>query len=427
MANSETESVAARHYVLLGFLTLLNVMNFVDRQLLASFANFIVPDLGLTNFQFGILTGFAFIVFYAAMGLIMGTLADMVHRPRLIAAGLLLWSALTAASGAARGFISLLIPRMLIGVGESSLTPASLSLLSDRFPAHRIGLATALYYLGVPIGVGASLLVAGYMGPAIGWRNCFYLLGAIGIGLAFVMLFMVKETRVTDTANAAPRPTLREIMSTSIGALKASPALTQTILAGVAWHFAIGAASFDQLWYVQELGFDRAKIAQQAGWIGMAGGVAGSLVGGFGGDWWQAKFKSGRPMFLALIGILMAPPMIMYRLSDGPSFIFWLGIFLGFFQLCTFYGPTFGTVQELSPPKIRGTVVAFYILMLNLVGLGVGITGGGWFVDFLIRRGSETPYGTTLLIFTLVSLSAIPLLYLAGRGFRADKERLGLG
>ena len=131
MANSQVE---ARHYAFLVFLTLLNVMNFVDRQLLASFANFIVPDLGLTNAEFGLLTGLAFITFYVVMGLFMGMLADMVHRPRLVAVGLLLWSALTAISGTARGFWSLAVPRMFIGVGESILTPTSMSMLADRFP-----------------------------------------------------------------------------------------------------------------------------------------------------------------------------------------------------------------------------------------------------------------------------------------------------
>ena len=91
--------VAPRHYGFLLFLSLLNVMNFVDRQLLASFANFVVPELGLTNTEFGWLTGFAFIVFYSTMGLFAGALADNVHRPRLVAGALTLWSGLTAASG----------------------------------------------------------------------------------------------------------------------------------------------------------------------------------------------------------------------------------------------------------------------------------------------------------------------------------------
>lgn len=165
----------------------------IDRQLLASFANFVVPDLGLTNAQFGLLTGVLFLVSYALMGLVMGPLADIVHCPRLVAVAVGLWSALTAASGAARGFVTLAIPRVLIAVGESALTPASMSMLADRFPRSRLGFAVGFYYTGVPLGFGLSLLIAGYLGPAIGWRNCFYALGAIGLVLALVML-LIQET-----------------------------------------------------------------------------------------------------------------------------------------------------------------------------------------------------------------------------------------
>ena len=114
--NDQSEAVALRHYGFLAFLALLNVMNFVDRQLLASFANFIVPDLGLGNAQFGLLAGFAFIVFYAVMGLFMGA-ADLLHRPRLVAAGLALWSALTALSGPPESTPPLAVPHVHWGRG----------------------------------------------------------------------------------------------------------------------------------------------------------------------------------------------------------------------------------------------------------------------------------------------------------------------
>jgi MFS family permease len=425
---SDSENVAARHYVFLCFLTLLNVMNFVDRQLLASFANFIVPDLGLTNTQFGLLTGFAFILFYAVMGLFMGALADMVHRPRLIAAGLCLWSALTAASGAARGFVTLAVPRTFIGVGESALTPTSMSLLSDRFPASRLGFASGFYYMGVPIGVGVSLLTAGYLGPAIGWRNCFYALGALGVALAVVMLF-VKETRpprrATQSANpGSPRQSVGAIITTLGRTLRASPALCLTMGGGVAFHFVLGAAAFDQLWYVQERGFDRAEIAQLTGWIGTVAGILGNLFGGIAGDWWQRRTGLGRPLFLFWLMLALAPVNIAYRLVPPDSPWFWIGIFCGFFGLGCFYGPTFSTVQELAPPQIRATVVAFYILVLNLVGLGFGITAGGILIDVLIARGSSQPYTWTLLGFTLLSMLAIPLVLLAGRRFTRDRDRL---
>ena len=420
------KQAAGYPHVFLCFLTILNVMNFVDRQLLASFANFIVPDLGLTNTQFALLTGLLFISFYAVMGLFMGALADMVHRPRLVAAGLALWSILTAASGAAKGFVSLAIPRMFIGVGESVLTPTAMSMLADRFPQSKLGFASGFYYMGVPIGIGVSLLIAGYLGPAIGWRNCFYALGTLGVLLAVLMLF-VKETprrHHIETVSNSERPSMGAIARTLIQILRFSPALTLTMAGGVATHFILGAATFDQLWYVQERGFERAHIAQMTGWLGVAGGVLGNLFGGLGSDWWQNNRKSGRPMFLVVIMVFLVPVGFLYRIVDPDSWFFWFAIFCGYFQLGSFYGPTFSTVQELTPPQVRSTVVAFYLLTLNLIGLALGITFSGIMIDWLLALGVEEPFTKTLLVFTALSATAIPLFYLGARRFHHDRERL---
>ncbi len=432
--SAELPGVGVRGYAFLAFLTLLNVMNFVDRQLLASFANFIVPELELTNAQFGWLTGFAFIVFYSVAGLFAGALADLVHRPRLVAGAVTLWSALTAASGLARGFTTLLLPRMFIGVGESVLTPASMSMLADRFPAARMGFASGFYYMGVPIGVGASLLVGGYLEPLVGWRGCFYLLGGLGVVLALAMSF-VRETprqhleegngRETPGADDASQPgRLRDMASTLARALRASPALTATMAGGVAFHFILGAAAFDQLWFVEERGFDRTEILRLTGWIGMAAGMAGNLFGGLAGDAFQRRTGLGRPTFLVWVGLVFTPLGFVYRLADPGSLWFWIGVAGGFFQLGTFYGPTFSTVQELVPARIRATVVALYILLLNFVGLGVGITGGGYLIDALIAREVAEPYTKTLLVFTALSATAIPCFWIAGRRFARDRDRL---
>lgn len=408
------------------FLTLLNVMNFVDRQLLASFANFIVPDLALTNTQFGLLTGLVFLFFYSTMGLFMGMLADKVNRTRLIAVGLASWSVLTALSGAARGFISLAIPRMFIGVGESMMTPSSMSILADRFPTSKLGFASGVYYMGVPIGTGVSLLIVGYLGPAIGWRNCFYILGAIGVVLAIGMWFMKETPRRHKKGTEIGPPTIsvKEIALTVGRTLPKSPALMLTIAGGVAYHFILGATSFDQLWFVQERGFDRAEIAQYSGWIGLCGGILGNLFGGLGSDWFMRKTGLGRPMFLFWIMLILAPINIAYRLVDGGSTWFWLGIFFGYFQLGAFYGPTFATVQELVPSQVRATVVAFYLLLLNLFGVGIGVTLAGVAIDILISNDVQEPYTIALLGFTLVSFVCIPCFLIAGKRFERDKARL---
>ena len=428
----------AKDYFFLSFLTLLNVMNFVDRQLLASFANWIVPDLGLTNTQFGLLTGLIFIFFYSVAGVFMGVLADRVNRTRLIAAGLALWSALTALSGMAKGFVSLAIPRLFIGVGESIMTPTAMSLLADRFPASRLGFASGVYYMGVPIGVAASLFVVAYLEPLLGWRGCFYALGGVGLVLAAIMFF-VKETprrhevealakerakEGDETRSEIERPTVKEMLAILIQAFKSSPALLMTVLGGVAFHFILGAATFEQLWFVHERGFDRTEIAELSGWLAFAGGVAGNLFGGVGGDWFLRKTGMGRPMFLFWIMLILTPISLYYRVVEPTTLFFMLGIFFGYFQLGCFYGPTFATVQELVPPQIRGTVVAFYILSLNFFGLGLGVTGGGIVVDWMIAEGIAEPYTMTLLAFTALSLIAIPLFYFAGRRFERDREAL---
>ena len=429
--SNEPATVPTREaYGLLVFLTLLNVMNFVDRQLLASFSNFIVPDLGLTNTEFGLLTGLIFLAFYSVAGLLMGTFADRYHRTKLIAMGVAAWSFLTAVSGMAKGFVSLAIPRMFIGVGESILTPTSMSLLSDRFPSHRLGFASGFYYMGVPIGVGVSLLIVGYLGPLIGWRNCFYALGVIGLVLAGVMWFIrdpereVKALAARSEQSDKAAQNFTAIIRTLAKALGHSPALVMTILGGVAFHFVLGAATFDQLWYVQERGFDRAEIAQLTGWIGIIAGISGNLFGGIGGDWLLKKTGMGRPMFLFFVMVLLAPINIYYRLVEPESLWFWAGVFAGFFQLGCFYGPTFSTIQELVPQQIRATVVAFYILLLNLVGVAIGVTAAGIYIDHLAAAGESEPYTMALLWFTVISMAAIPLFFGAGRRFEQDKAKL---
>ena len=415
-------------YRLLFFLTLLNLLNFVDRQLIASFSNFIVPDLGLTNAQFGFLTTLPFIVFYSIAGLFMGVLADMVNRPRLIAFGVVLWSIFTALTGAAKGFISMALPRMFIGVGESILTPTSMSLLSDSFPSKKMGFAAGFYYMGVPIGVGVSLLIAGYLGESLGWRNCFYLLGALGLVLGLCSLLFKdrprKHIKNHNEKRTLSQKSVTEIIRTLFKALSASSALRFTIFAGIFYHIALGASVFEQLWLVEERGFERSNIALIVGWIGVFAGLAGNLIGGILSDWWQENTDQGRPMFLFWLALLTLPISIYYRFVEPGSIIFWIGIIVGYFQLGCFFGPTFSTVQELVPENIKATVVSFYILTLNLIGLTIGSLVGGILADLMEAANYQEPYTVMLVIFSIISIISIPCYYLAGKKYHEDKNRL---
>lgn len=416
------EKTESKHYIFLVFLILLNVMNFVDRQLLASFANFIIPDLSLSNTQFGFLTGFGFLFFYSIMGLFMGILADKVHRPRLIAIGVALWSFLTALSGAAKGFTGLLLPRMFIGVGESILTPTSISILGDRFPQSKMGFVTGAYYMGIPIGAGLSLIIAGSLGPIIGWRMCFYILGGLGVILSLIMFFIKETPRSIKINNSEKKKIdLRLIKNDLIKALKDSKPLTLCIYGGVIYHLVLGAAVYDQVWYVKERGFDKAEIAQYTGYIVVVFGILGNLFGGLGSDWFSKKFNLGRPMFLFWVMLLLLPLNILGRIVSPDTYIFWIAMMGGSFQLGAVYGPIFATVQELAPSHMKATVIAFFILNLNMIGMFIGTTGTGIILDTLIMYNENAvvpisePYTKTLLFFTLISSLSIPMFWFAGK------------
>jgi|TARA_B100001094_G_scaffold77634_1_gene73981 MFS family permease len=422
------DKISSSDMSFLCLLTLLNVLNMLDRNLMSAFANYIVPDLGLSNTEYGLLTGLVFLIFYSVAGLYMGMLADTVNRTRLISFGVTLWSALTAASGLAWNFVSMAIPRMFIGVGESILTPSAMSLLADRFPQSRLGFAAGFYYIGAPLGAGGSFLLAGYLGPIIGWRNCFYLLGGIGIVLAAIVFF-VKETPRRHLVNSEDQkntPSIKKIAKIAMTAIPKSPALMAAMAGAMLLHVFIGAGYFDQLWFVQERGFDRDEIAKLTGMMGLLGGLIGTFVGGVGSDWFTQKTGYGRLVFLFFVLLFCAPFMIAYRLAPGDSIWIPIGLFLGMFQIGSFFGPFFASIQGLIPPEVRSTVIAFSILLMNVIGMGIGITVTGISVDLMISYGINEPYSLTLICFTLFSFIAMPCFLFAGLRYNHDREKLNI-
>jgi MFS family permease len=409
-----------KSYSILGFLTLLNTLNFIDRQLLSSFSNYIVPDLGLTNTQYGILAGLAFIIFYSIMGVIMGVIADRVHRPKLITFGVILWSLLTAASGMAKNFWMLFFPRIFIGIGESILTPSSLSFLSEHFPKKNMGFVAGFYYLAVPLGVTLSFYIAGFLGPVWGWRNCFYALGVLGFFLGGFMLFF-KETPQRE--EAIKNQTIKHVITKKIFLdsirelriiIKESYPLRMTIYGGIATHLILGALAFDQLWLVEDKGFDRAEILIISGTIGLPAGILGNLFGGIGSDYYTKVTGKGRQMFLFWCLLFFTPFILLYRLTDDTGIIFFSMMFLGFFQWGCLYGPIFSSIQDLAPEKNKALVVAYYLFLTNFIGIGLSTTAAGIMTDILIANNVENPYSVTLITFQILAALCLPAFYLAG-------------
>jgi predicted MFS family arabinose efflux permease len=407
------ESVPRAAWGLLAFLVALNVLNFVDRVLITSLAPLLIADLGLTRAEIGLLAGFGFVVFYTVVGLFLGVAADRWRRLPLIAAGLTLWSAMTALSGFARNFLHLAAPRLLVGAGEATLTPAALSLLGDVFPRRRLALASSLYYTGIPLGTALSLVASSYLAPRYGWRACFFLLGGVGLLAAFGLLAFREPARRHAAISAAPLP-LGQVAREAAAALCDRPALALTLLGGALLCYGSASAMHVVTWLVEERGFDYPRAAFQAGIVAVLAGLAGNVAGGAFADRCARRRSNGHLWSLIPMTAFFAPfGLAFFTLAPGTT-AFYLCWFVTVAGHSAWFGTLFATVQELAPGQARATTVAVALLAVNLLGVGPGPLVTGILGD---------RYGLTAGLIASVGVAALALvpLTIAARA-RLDPE-----
>ena len=402
------EKVSRSAWGLLLFLTALNILNFVDRMLIASLGPLLIKELGLNRAQIGLLAGFGFVFFYTFVGLFLGMAADRWKRFPLIGAGVALWSAMTALSGFARSFVQLAIPRIFVGVGEATLTPASISMLSDAFPPRRLGFAIGTYYAGIPLGLAIALISSSIIAPRYGWRVSFFALGVLGL-VATTLLLVLREPQRKQSAEAAAkrRPSMRELIADVGHALVARKSLTLALAGGSLLCYGSGAALHGVTWLVEERGFAYADAAFRAGLVAVFAGFAGNLAGGAFGDWCARRFAGGRLWSLVFMTVFFTIPAVaFYSMKPGTPLFYacWLVTSAG---TTAWFGPLFSAYQELSPVHTRSTVAAFALLVLNLLGVGPGplITG-------MIGDRSTLSYGL-LISLGITVLAVIPFAFAA--------------
>ena len=173
-------NTSARNYALV-VLTLVYTFNFIDRQLLSILQESIKIDLSLSDSQLGLLTGFAFAVFYVTAGIPIARLADRSNRRNIVAVSVGLWSFMTAISGFVQSYSQLLAARIGVGIGEAGGSPPSHSIVSDIFPPEKRASALAFYSTGVNLGILFGFLFGGWLNEFFGWRVAFMVVGVPGI------------------------------------------------------------------------------------------------------------------------------------------------------------------------------------------------------------------------------------------------------
>ena len=352
-------------------LFVVGTINFVDRQLLSVLVEPIRAELHLSDTQFGLLTGLAFALFYAGMGVPVAVLADRWNRVRLIALACLVWSVFTAMTGRVASFGQLALIRFGVGAGEAGGTAPSLSLVSDLFPPHRRPFAVAIFQLNGPFGVFVGSAFGAWAAANIGWRGAFLVMGTAGIVIAPLLVWVVREPprgqmdRGGHGEHHVPLPdTLRLFLC--------SPSLRLVLLGnGLSAFVSYGILNWVPAFLMRTQGMPLPAMGQ---WFGPAAGLTFG-VGIMGSGWLVSRLATRDPRAYgfvpAIASLLIAPGLAAALLMQG-----WqasLAAMLLPLTMCTVYiAPGLALVQNLTPPRARATAAAVLLLMYNIVGLGLG-------------------------------------------------------
>jgi MFS family permease len=384
-----TSPATARNVLVV--LTFVNLFNYIDRYIVPAIAKTLqkASGLQLSRTQIGLLaTGF--IVVYAIASPRFGKLGDSRNRPRLIALGVGIWSVATVLGGFAQGFLSLLIARAILGIGEAAYGSIAPSLLADTFPREKRGRVFAMFFAAIPIGSALGYLLAGQMDAHFGWRSAFFVAGIPGLVLAALLLRLPEVERgAQDTGDEAIHThgaASDTRWSTYVGLLRNRPYRT-TVLGYAAYTFALGALAW---WMVDFLismrGVSEIKASTEIGAIAVATGVVGTFAGGWLGDY-LLKYTKHAYLLMSGIATLLAAPFVIVALTAAEPRFYLAGLVIAELLLFASTGPINSAIVNAVAPTERATAMAFSILLIHVLGDAPSPWIVGWVADAGVHAG----------------------------------------
>lgn len=384
--------------LVLALLLVAYIFNYLDRQILGILAGPIIGELHLNDKQFGALSGPPFAILYSVLGIPFALLADRTSRSRVIAVAVAFWSAFTGLCGTAGSFWQFFVFRMGVGIGEAGGVAPSYALLSDYFEPRRRARALAIFSLGVPIGLALGTLIGAYIAHAISWRAAFYTMGIAGVLLAPVMLIVVRDPPRAHAAGAAP-----------IG--QVFPMLARK---PVFWLMAFAASSSSLCGYglatwtpsVLERSFHMSLVGrgQFMASVVFIGGCTGVFAGGWLADRLGHLDRAWYARLPAIAWLITAPTFAAGLLAPN-LWVAWPLLLIPNALNILWLGPVVTAVQHLVPRNMRATASASFLLINNLIGLGIGPYLIGAISDSLKRS-----YGAEALRYAAVSCTAFYLV-----------------
>ncbi len=413
---------------MVGLLTLVQVVSYVDRFLPSLLTPALKTDLHLSDFQLGLLLGPAFAIFYVAVGLPFGWAADRLSRRGILAFGVTVWSLMTSAASLAFSFAPLFAARLGVGFGEAAVAPCAVSLISDRFDRTRRARAISLYMAGSFIGAGSAFLFGGPLVHAIEaarpllpgmrpWQSVFLLMGLPGLGLAALMFSFAEPLRTELNRTASPA------LAGALGFIAQRWRAFGTLFVGSACVVTLGSLS---LWNValfqRTWGWNVAEVGVATGLLYFTAGPLGTLAGVWLTQRWIGQGRRDATLRALITGLAIAAPgFILFPLAPSAQ-LGLCGLFLAFTgqAMATAAGPV--SLSFLAPGQIRSQATAVYYLVISLAGQLFGPPPVGWMVD-RFGHPSALRYAVSIEA-VVVSIPALLLLCLGLKTFRARAEQL---
>jgi MFS family permease len=362
-------------YWALGVLAVINLLSYLDRFIVAALSQSLKEaHLGLTDANLGSLMS-GFLVVYTLVAPIFGSLGDRRSRPKLIALGVAIWSFATALSGFAVNYVTLLLARATVGVGEAAYVTIAPSLLSDYFPIRQRGRVMAIFFCAIPVGSALGYVVGGLVDKHWGWRNAFFVAGIPGLILAASCLLLRDPPRGAQDGDKTPaRAEKKSAASISKATwatyrrLVKNKAYAITVLGYAAYTFAIGGLGFWMPAFLERVrGIPRAEATVSFGTIVVITGFIGTFVGGWMGDFFAKKSKSAY-LWVSAVATLIAAPLVWEALTAASYSVYTVCMIAA--QLCLFLstGPINAAIVNLVIAGERATAIALSVFVIHALG-----------------------------------------------------------
>ncbi len=427
MSQATTIGPNYRRYAL-GILLIGYIINFVDRSILSLLLEPIKLELALTDSQLGFLGGLAFAVFYTFLGIPIAALADRRSRVKILAVSMVIWSAMTAICGLANNFLTLLLARIGVGVGEAGASPPSHSLISDYFPIETRATALSIYALGIPLGTMIGSFVGGWGADTVGWRYTFFLVGVPGIIFAFIVWFTLREpprgmsdikldAPSAPPVNTAPPPPV----STVLKLLWSKTSFRHlAFAAGLHAFVSYGAGTWNAPFFIRIHEMSLTDIGSILAVIAGIGAI-GTFFGGYISDKLSDRTNDKRWYFwVPGIATLVMVPFQLVAYLYGGVWVVVASLMMVAILGNAYLGPSFAMTQALVSLRMRAVASAILLFVLNLIGMGLGPYFVGVLSDILTPDFGIYSIRYAMCAAVLVNVWAACHYFIGARTMRGD-------